>query len=388
MKPIHDPNSFRALKNIQIDILKKVGTNFTGSSPPDVFVGEYNYPNVFAGILAPIKTSNEEVFDSPEQWFQKRLSVYEILIERGRMIYPRFVQQVKSQNGKLISLMQEVSMANKSTDINFDLIKKPTINLKLDNMHAPVFNPAKLRTAKLESNPSITKRVEYIVGDHHLKAGDSIIDLYQHKLPVTNIIKLLSAGTLGIATQRRLVPTKWAITATDNIISESMIEQLKYFPWINNIELYHDAYLGNDYRIILLPRQWSFEVIEAKYNQEYSKIQFWQDYESHEGRTTYASSVVGGYYAARVAVAEHLIKRKRQASVLIMRQIKGYDTPCGVGVLRELTRNALSMNPEKCISQDDAFKKAQEGLALPITLFKERSKLLKDIKSQKTLAEY
>ena len=103
MKPIHDPNSFRALKNIQIDILKKVGTNFTGSSPPDVFVGEYNYPNVFAGILAPIKTSNEEVFDSPEQWFQKRLSVYEILIERGRMIYPRFVQQVKSQNGKLIS---------------------------------------------------------------------------------------------------------------------------------------------------------------------------------------------------------------------------------------------------------------------------------------------
>ncbi|MFA4907092.1 MAG: hypothetical protein WC602_02380, partial [archaeon] len=56
-------NLNRAVSGIQ-------GTEFTGSSPPGVFVSWKNYPNVSLAPLAPpFVRENAEIMDEPERWF-------------------------------------------------------------------------------------------------------------------------------------------------------------------------------------------------------------------------------------------------------------------------------------------------------------------------------
>ena len=47
--------------------LTLTGTTFEGSSPPSVFIGQENYPHVYAGpMLAQEQAS--ALYDAPEQW--------------------------------------------------------------------------------------------------------------------------------------------------------------------------------------------------------------------------------------------------------------------------------------------------------------------------------
>lgn len=387
MKQVKGPEYFKYLQQLQQEALKNVGKEFNGSSPPEVFVGEYNYPNVFTGILAPATQTQEEIPYSPELWYKNQFSTHDIMMQRGGMVYSRFIQPVKRQT-QFTGILQEVSMAKKHTDLAFELFKKPTINLKLDSIHHPVFNPAPLKFVKPEQNISVAKRIDYITNDHHLKAQEGILDLYKHDFDITKINRILSAGLLGIKPQRKLVPTKWSITATDDIISQHLINQIYTYEWINDIEVYQGEYLGNHYEIILMPRQWSFEVLEATWNQDPYAIKFWQDYETHYKRKTYASSVVGGYYAVRIAVAEHLAQRHRQASALVLRQVKDYDIPCGVGILRELTRDVMTKQPEKFTTLNEALAQVQKRLLIPLHLYTKKSNLIKELTTQKTLQQY
>jgi len=58
--------------------LSKYGNLFSsdsisGTSPPSVFVGSYNYPKVFVGPMVPPVHGNTELLDSPEKWKGKTL---------------------------------------------------------------------------------------------------------------------------------------------------------------------------------------------------------------------------------------------------------------------------------------------------------------------------
>lgn len=44
------------------------------------------------------------------------------------------------------------------------------------------------------------------------------------------------------------------------------------------------------------------------------------DFEDASGLHEYPSSVAGAYYAARLGVTEHLLKRKRKAGVIVLRK--------------------------------------------------------------------
>lgn len=373
--------------------MPKISLNFSGSSPPDLFVGQYNYPNVFTGILAPAQhDENANKLSSPESWFEERLPINNILKNRGSMIYSRFVSNIKKSN-KLLETMQEVSMAYKPCDIEFILAKKPKLSFEVNNRTAPIGNPAPLLKATLQENPKIEKKVDYVVSDYELDATNSINTLHEKNTSVTSMIKLLSAGLLGIKKQRKLVPTRWATTAVDDIISKNLLEEIKRNPWINELEVYHDEYIGNHYEIILIPKEWSFEVIEAKlpescWNQN-SEIYFCKDDENYYGRKKYAYNVSGAYYSGRLAVTEHLKKRKRQASALILREVnEDYFAPCGVGVLREVMRSALNKPASKFNTLKEALNNARKRLQIPVEQFSLQSNLLKNIKQQRTLKEF
>lgn len=374
--------------------MPKVDLNFSGSSPPDLFVGKFNYPYVYTGILSPAR--HDEAADrlsSPESWFKERLPIEGILQNRGSMIYSRFTSNIKEKSNKLLGTMQEVSMASKPCDVEFFLARKPRISMELSGKTSPICNPAPLIKATLQENPSISRKVDYVVSDTDLVATEAITGLYRQDTSVTSMIKLMSAGLLGIKRQRKLVPSRWATTAVDDIISKSLLKGIKDSQWISDYQVHHDEYIGNHYEILLLPKQWSYEVIEAKmsgslWNPSQNTF-FMCDDEGYYGRKSYAENVSGAYYSCRLAVAEHLQKIKRQASVLIFREVRDeYYAPCGVGVLRETARAALNSKPDCFPTLDEAMRSMGPRLRIPISEFAKNSRMLRDFKQQKTLSEY
>jgi hypothetical protein len=387
------------------DFTPKTKTHFSGSSPPEIFVGKFNYPNISAGILAPDNSESDSERNMefsaqesaelayPEIWHEKKFSIDTILTNRSKLIYGKFKTEIKAKNNKFTNLMQEVSMAYKSVSTEFFLKKPPAYRLEI-NKHLPLIgNPAYLENVRLEENPQIKPKVEYLVSDTENKAVNSILELYKSQIAVTNINKILSAGLLGLKTQRKLVPTRWSITAVDDTISKNLLKNIKYYPEINEILLFHGYYVGNHYEILLLPDKFSFEVMEA-----YMPGSLWnlqsgtnlsQDYERFNGRKYYADSVTGAYYTMRLALCEYLEKIKRQAYCIVFREERPeYYAPLGVGILRELAREAFNKQPEKFNTIEEALKQSQTRLKLPIKTFTNKSILLKEYKQQTRLNKW
>jgi len=375
----------------------KIETEFSGSSPPEIFVGKYGYPNVFTGILAPAEHGETEKLSMPEAWHSENASIEDILSYRSRLIYSRFAASIRSpkiyseKQNRFLDTMQQVSLASKAVDLSFKLKKKPEAKFSLDGKMPMIGNPAPLESARIDSNPIVEKKVDYLANDADAKANDSINELYGARIPVSNIIKILSAGMLGLRHQRKLVPTRWAVTATDDAISKKLLKKIKYHQQISRCLLFSSNYLGNYYNILLIPGAWSFEVIEASAKGYFGKgsTATWHDHELFSGRKDYADSVTGAYYANRLAVCEYLESIKRQASVLVMREIREeYWAPCGVGILREATRDAFKKKPEEFDSEAEALNAIGKKFMLPVKIFSEKSKILNNKKTQMTLKKF
>jgi len=365
----------------------KIGKHFSGSSPPEIFVGRYNYPNVNAGILSPNFFEGSEDLSMPEIWHAKKFSVGDVLIKRNQLIYGRFKTEIKKSNDKFKKLMQEIAMAYKPVSTEFFLKKSPKRNLEINRYSPIITNLAPLEDARLQENPKVKPKVDYLVSDTDSKAVNSIVELHRSKIPVSNINKILSAGLLGLKTKRKLVPTRWSITAVDDTISKELLKKIRFYNEINEILVFSSEYNGNHYEILLLPGSFSFEIIEAEI--KFNGVRFWQDYEYFHGRKKYASDVVGGYYVARLALCEYLEKIKRQSTALFMREVSPeYYAPLGVGILRETCRDAFSRKPERFDSLKEAFKKIQERLKLNVNVFRERSVILENYGKQRKLIEW
>ncbi len=359
---------------------------FSGSSPPEIFVGKWNYPNVYIGILSPREHGNTELLSSQELWHRNRLSMPEIISLRSKLIYGRTTSNIKralskSAGGKFLSTMQEVAMTSKSIGAEFKL-KKPIIekNREIES-HVPIINnAANVKFVRLEENPIIEKKVDYLVNDTGAKSQAAMLELERATIPTSTIIKLLSAGLLGLGTNRKLVPTRWAITAVDDALSKQKLKQIRYYNEISELMLFHSEYLGNHYEFLLLPGKFSFEVIEINRSNPNS---CWHDYELFFPRKTYASSVTGAYYANRLALSEYLCAIKRQAACIVFREIsQEYTQSMGVGVLRQISREAFSNKPEKFSTIDEALKVIQKRIAIPISRFTEKSIVLKNYGKQ------
>jgi len=370
----------------------KIKTHFSGSSPPEIFVGRVGYPQINTGILSPNEYGNTEEMSLPEKWYEKKLTIREILNHRGKLIYSRFKSEIKSirKPNKLQGIMQEISLAEKSVSAEFFLKKPFTPHINVDK-HLPVIgNPAPLKKIILQENPKIKRKVDYIVSDTDCKSVIALKELHESKIQTSHIIKILSAGLLGTKTRRKLVPTRWAVTAVDDTLSKNLLKKIKYYQEISEIMLFHGDYVGNHYEFLLLPDKFSFEVIEgflprSVWNQS-EKTNFTQDFERFNGRKYYANNVTGAYYTARLAVCEYLKKIKKQAYVIIFRE-EGpeYNAPLGVGILRELGRDAFNKAPEKFSTIQEALNKMQTRFRISIQEFISRSILLKEYKQQTRL---
>ncbi|MBD3252697.1 hypothetical protein GF386_03130 [Candidatus Pacearchaeota archaeon] len=380
----------------------KTRKHFSGNSPPEIFIGRFNYPDINAGILSPNDSEtgdeNTEELAMPEIWHKSKFSISHILDNRGKLIYGRFKTKIRNariynEKNKFLNLMQEICMAYKPVSTEFLLKKPPSKKLEISKNTTIIGNPAPLKKARIQENPKVKPKVDYLVSDTDCKSVDSIKELYKSKIPVTHISKILSAGLLGIKTNRKLVPTRWSITATDDTLSKNLLKKIKYYPEINEILLFHSYYNGNHYEILLLPDRFSFEVIEAEtigslWNQT-EEIGIMQDYEFFHERKKYAYNTTGAYYANRLALCEYLEFIKKQATALFIREVRPeYYAPLGVGILRETCRAAFQKKPEKFQTLKEALQQAQTRLKLPIKIFTDKSAILKEYGKQTRLNKW
>ncbi|RLI21860.1 hypothetical protein DRO54_02550, partial [Candidatus Bathyarchaeota archaeon] len=202
-----------------------------GASPPSVFVGRIGYPYVYAGPLVPPIREDTSMFDIPELWFGKPID--EIVRFRSMLVRGKHRVHVKKfeKAGKIIEKTQELALAAKPVDVELEFKKRPRGFILLDDEVQPFGPSAPIRNLRV-GTAKWDRFIEKAYYDTDLKAAEAVVELYEKGAFVTRIQRAFSVGAFGIKKQRRLVPTRWSITAVDSIISKELIEKVKDFQQI------------------------------------------------------------------------------------------------------------------------------------------------------------
>jgi hypothetical protein len=363
-----------------------------GASPPSVFVGRIGYPYVYAGPLVPPLHEDTSLYDLPELWFGK--SIDEIVGFRSMLVRGKHRVHVKKfeEAGRIIDRTRELALSESSVDAELMLKKRPRRSFVLDDEVQPFGPSAIMRDLNVVSS-RWNHHIEKAYGDTDLKAADAVATLYEKGVMTSKIQRAFSVGAFGLKDNRRLVPTRWSITAVDSILSKDQIEQIKVFPEINEYRVYESQYLDNRFEVLMIPGVWSYEAMEAWYpgtiwNPSGRHTVMFSDWEGYEGRTKYAK-IGGCYYAARLAVGELLTRERRQASVVVLREAHpGYIMPVGVWQVRENVRNAMKQKALKYNTLEEALARVASRFEIPMEYWIPGSRLLQDALFQKRITEY
>jgi len=366
--------------------------DIAGMSPPSVFIGRIGYPNVYAGPLVPPVSEDTSIYDLPEQWFGK--SIDEIVGFRSLLVRGKHRVNVNNliNSGKILDSTRELALADNSVDMELNLTKKPRGSIYLNDDVQPFGPSAPIRDLRV-GNARYDHRVEKAYYDTDLKATNAVLDLYSRGVLVTKIQKAFSVGAFGVEKNRKLVPTRWSITAVDDIVSKSLREQVKTFPEINEYRVYESIYMDNVFEILMIPARYSYESMEAWYpgtvwNPAGKSVAIFSDWEGNNGRTTYAA-IGGCYYSARLATCEQLVKERRQATVIVLREARpGYIMPIGVWQVRENVRNAMRQKPFLFKSLAESLQFIGGRFEIPLGRWIRQSELLKRTLFQKSITDY
>jgi hypothetical protein len=369
-----------------------LGEEVYGASPPSVFVGRIGYPYVYAGPMVPPLHEDTSFYDLPELWFGRAID--EIVGFRSMLVRGKHRVHVQrfGEAGKIMDMTRELALAVNPTDVELALTHRPRGVMVLDDEVQPFGPSAPIRDLRV-GNARWDSQVEKAYLDTDLKAVDAVRELFGHGIFVTKIQRAFSVGAFGIKANRRLVPTRWSITAVDSILSKDLMEKIKDFPEINEFRVYESSYLENQFEVLMLPDCWSYEAIEAWYpgtvwNPDGKSIVMFGDWEGYDGRTTYAD-IGGCYYAARLAVSELLIKERRQARVIVLREARpGYIMPVGVWQVRENVRNAMRQPPLKYNTLEETLKHVASQFHIPIQQWIDKSELIKNARYQRKITQY
>ena len=363
-----------------------------GSTPPGVFVGRVGYPRVYVGPLIPPEKGDTKLLDTPELWLGK--TIQDIIDYRFSLVRGKSLIEVHDavDPGRYLLDLHDLALSSSSVDVCARFKKKPRMVVSLSEETQPYGPSALIRN--LEIVPSSgEQKLEAVYYDNDLLAADGMVELYRDGVEVSRIQRTLSLGMLGVHEQRKIVPTRWSITAVDDTLSKHLLRKIRKYPTIDKFEVYNYEYLDNWYTAILSPRNWTFEWIEAwfpgtAWNETGNVPALMGDHEAFEGRTTYAS-VGGCYYSTRLAVTEALETKGRQASALVLREIRpGYILPVGVWNVRESVRATLRKRPTIFEDFKHALQFACKDFVIKPKTWLRNSHLIREEIFQPRLSQY
>jgi len=354
---------------------KEIDERLDGSSPPSVFIGNFGYPKVAIG---PMITSYEEssMLDTPEQWIPGHKSQDEIISFRMDLVRGKKNVDIHDLGNRLVEKIQEISLASDSVQSEAEFSSKPR-GFSFDQEHQP-FGPSAPIDRFDIANVRWDRDLEYAYYDTDLKAAPAVGDLYDDGVMVSQIQKAFSTGTMGLGKNRKLVPTRWSITAVDSTLADHLYNRVKYYDVLHNYQVFEFSSLNNYYAVLLMPTPWQYEWIEAFIHVMGDEEMVFSDHEHWKPKKEY-SSVGGCYYSCKFGVLEGLERMKRQAGAIVLREAyEGY-VPLGVFNVRENVRNAMKERPREFGSFRAALNYISSRLRLPISRFIEQGSLLKEM---------
>jgi hypothetical protein len=345
-------------------------------SAPSVFVGSYGYPKVAGG---PLMINDA---DNPPDWVLRGLGIEDIVGIRARTI------RGTAGPGRLADNIQEIALSSKPLDVEVRFTKPVSFDLKFDGTIAPIGLTGAILKMEVLDNARVDRVVDRATSDTDLSATDACEILHASGTDVYQITQLLTAGLLGLERKRHVVPTRWAITAVDDSVSNRLKKKIARYPPLDGIQVFAASLYGNHIVCLLAPGDWKFEMIEV-----WGKQSLWAGEDETiardgEGLTKSGySPLAGAYYSARLAVTEYLESIQRSARVLVLRSITGeYWAPLGTWVVREATRNAMKGPGIPCATLQAGIDTASRLLGFSHWL--PHSQLIRELATQKTLFDF
>ena len=368
------------------------GTELAGSSPPGVFVGRFGYPKVALGPLLSPQHGSTELLDTPEDWVGR--SVADVISFRTGLV--RGTTRIRVTDAEqpvpMLEELQLLGIAGESVESEATFRRPPRGHLALSDSTPPFGPSAPIERVRLDVR-RVDPHLDRLASDTDANARLAVGELYDRGVRVSRIQRAFSVGILGRRGRRRLVPTRWSITAVDDLLSKQNLEKIRFLPELSDVLLYRLTALDNRWLIAFLPGAYRYESIEAWYpntlwNPNTTEIVMIGDHEGHGGRTTYAS-IGGCYYAARLATSEALLALGRQAGVVVLREVHpGEILPLGVWNVREHVRAALRSRPERLGDLRELDERIRVTFAIPLERWKVASAVLHEARTQRRLDDW
>jgi DNA repair protein NreA len=368
------------------------GRDLSGSSPPAVFVGRFGYPKVSIGPLLSPQMGDTELLDTPEQWVGR--SVAEVVGFRTGLVRGTTPIRVTDAE-KPIPLLEELQLlgiAGESAESETRFRRPPRGHIALSDS-APPFGPSvPIDPLRLDIR-RVDPHLDRLSSDTAATARTAVEELYDRGVRVSRIQRAFSMGTLGRRGRRRLVPTRWSITAVDDLLSKQNLREIRLLPELGEILAYRLTALDNRWLVVLLPGHYRYESIETWYpftfwNPSPTEVVMMGDHEGPEGRTSYAS-IGGCYYAARLATSEALLRLGRQAGVIVLREVHpGEILPLGVWNVREHVRAALNEPVLHLPTLAAVGELISSTFAIPLARWLRQSAVLHEARTQRKLDEW
>lgn len=353
---------------------KRIPKNVFGKSPSSVFIGKFNYPNVYAGPMVGI-TENIENSDAPGKWYGLKLE--QIIEHRLSLARGEATVSVKNAESRMARDLQDTALSLKAIDMEVNFEREPMQKINFSQYLSPMGASGKMEKFSLADNPSIPKKVLSLV-EEKLKVTTAVYEGFQFLGDTYYLQRVLSSGALG--EEKKLVPTRWSITAADDIITKQLLGDVREFRMLSEIRVYSNKWMGNHFEIVFLPGMWEYEQFES-----WEPGSYWSakadpleyEYEPFEGRTAYAEREGGGYYASRLSVVQALHTMKRQARIVVFREISDeYQIALGVWVVREAVKQALKNKPTKFETKEALLSHLKTTLKRPMIQYTSKSQVL------------
>jgi len=272
--------------------------------------------------------------------------------------------------------IQDLAKSSKPVDLEVDLKEKPRFGLNSDTILNPIGFKAKLTKLDVIGNPRVPWQVDSVLEDK-LKTTEMLKEFVHYDFDNYYITRMFSAGLLGI--DKRFVSTRQSITATDDLLTKIMLEEIRQNDENQKYLIYENEFLHNKFFVVLLPGKWEYEQYEMwPIGSPWSgQFGFNHEYETFYGRTKYAEFQAGGYYASRISVVEFLREKKQQAKVIVFREIYDeYSVPVGVWQVRENVKHAFDKKPKEFTSEYEIKKYLTKSMKSNFEKMQSESKIL------------
>ena len=370
-------NAYLAKLTEQIQMKSvKVGKNLEGSTPPSVFIGRWSYPKVYAGPMMVGEAGDTSIMDSPESWIGQNKKQEDIINYRMSLVRGKQLIKIDDLDNPFVEKLQDISLASKSIDSEATFGKRPTGTMFTEDStpHGPSAVIEKFDIDAVRWD----KQLEKTFYDTDLKASDAVVNLHNKDVPFTAMQKAFSVGAIGTKNKRKLVPTRWSITACDSTLADRFLKEVRKFENIDTYRVFEFGALNTYYVIILTPTEWQYEWYEAFIKILGNERLIYSDYETNGGKKEY--SIVGGcYYTSKMVILDYLLKNKKQSGAIILREAYENYVPLGVFNVRENIKEAMKLPYKEFETLESSLKYAGTKLRIPVSEFVKQGTLLNEM---------